>query len=159
MAATEEFRPDLLAPLLRDLSAAGRSAELPVRGNSMRPLLRDGDRVRVIPVTATNVRVGEVVVSAEATGPIIHRVVGWWPSRHGWRVLTKGDNASRLDAPLLVDGLVGRAVARVRGSHVRRLDDLGMRFRGRSRALVSLAAGLAVEMWDRAHRRAGSRRA
>ncbi len=156
MTAAEEFRPDLLAPLLRDLAVAGRSAELPVRGNSMRPLLRDGDRVRVIPVTATSVRVGEVVVSAEANGPIIHRVVGWWPSRHGWHILTKGDNATRLDAPLRVDGVIGRAVARVRGSHMRRLDGASMRLCGRSRALVSLVAGLVVEAWDRARRRARS---
>jgi len=156
MAATKEFRPDLLASLLCDLGAEGRSAEIPVRGNSMRPMLRDGDRVRLAPVTDAGVRLGDVVLRVEPAGPIIHRVVGRWPSQDGWRILTKGDGARRLDPPLPPGGLVGRVIARVRGSHVQRLDRTGMRIRARSRALVSLIVGLIVEVWDRTHGRARS---
>ena len=154
MTDTEEFRPDLVAPLLRELAAAGATAELPVRGTSMRPILRDGDRVRVVPVTAADVRTGDVVVLAGSSGPVIHRLVGWWPARGAWRVLTKGDGAPRLDPPLRPDELAGRVVARVRDGRVRRLDGAGMRICGRCRAAVSLAAGLFLEAADRARRRA-----
>jgi hypothetical protein len=156
MAAGEDYRPDLLAPLVRDLASAGRGAEIPVRGNSMHPTLGDGDRVQLIPGTATKLRVGDVVVLMEPAGPVIHRLVAWWPSRKGRSLLTKGDNAFRLDPPLRADLVVGRVVARVRDGRVRRLDGVGMRARGRGRALVSLMAGLAVEAWDRARGRARS---
>lgn len=154
MAAATRFRPDLLAPLLRDLGAEGGSAEFPVRGNSMRPMLRDGDQVRLAPVTDADVRLGDIVLRVEPARPIFHRVVGRWPSRDGWRILTKGDGACRLDPPLPPDRLVGRVIAHLRGSDVRRLDGTGMRIRARSRAIVSLSVGLIVEVWDRAHGRA-----
>jgi hypothetical protein len=149
LAATEEFRPDLLAILLRDLAAEGKPVEIPVWGISMRPWLRDGDRVRLVPVTAAEVRVGDVVVRVNATGPVIHRFVGRWPSRQGRRLLTKGDGAPRLDPPARADELVGRVVARVRDGRAERLEGVGMRLRGRGRAAVSLVAGLILETWDR----------
>jgi signal peptidase len=156
MAAVEDLRPDLLAPLVRDLAAEGRPAEIPVRGNSMRPMLREGDRVRLAPLTHAEARLGDVVLRVAPSGPIIHRVVGWWPSRNGWRLLTKGDGARRLDPPLPPEELAGRVVARVRGGSVRQLDGAGMRVRGRGRALVSLMTGLVVEAWDRARGRTRS---
>ena len=155
-SAAGDLRPDLLAPLVRDLAADGRAIEIPVRGNSMRPMLRDGDRVRLGPVTEVNVRLGDVVLRVEPSGPITHRVVGWWPLRDGWRILTKGDGARRLDPALPPDRLVGRVVALIRGSDVRQLDGTWMRVRAWSRAFWSLFAGLIVEAWDRAHGRARS---
>ena len=156
ISAAGDLRPDLLAPLIRDLASEGKAAEIPVRGNSMRPMLRDGDRVRLAPVTHADARLGDVVLRVEPSSPIIHRVVGWWPSRDGWRVLTKGDGARRLDPPLPPERLVGRVVALVRGSDVRQLDGTWMRVRARSCAFRSLIAGLIVEAWDRAHGRARS---
>jgi len=156
ISGADDLRPDLLAPLVRDLAADGRAVEIPVRGNSMRPMLRDGDRVRLASVTKMNVRLGDVVLRVEPSGTIIHRVVGWWPSREGWRILTKGDGARRLDPPLPPDRLVGLVAALVRGDDVRQLDGTWMRVRAWSRAFRSLIAGLIVETWDRAHGRARS---
>jgi hypothetical protein len=153
MTATEEFRPEFLAILLRDLTAEGKPVEIPVRGSSMRPWLRDGDRVRLVPMTAEEMRVGDVVVRVNTAGPVIHRFVGRWPSRQGWRLLTKGDGAPRLDPPARVDELVGRVVARVRDGRAEPLAGAGIRLRGRARAAVSLVAGLIRETWDRARRR------
>jgi hypothetical protein len=152
-------RVDLLAVLLRELSHHGMEGELPVRGGSMRPTLREGDRVRLVPATASDVRVGDVVVRAGASGPIIHRLVGWWPSEGGSCILTKGDGAARLDPPGGRAEVVGRVVARVRDGRVRRLDRGGTRLCGRGRAAASLAEGLILELWSRGSRLAGSRRA
>jgi signal peptidase I len=153
MAATREFRPELLAILLRDLTAEGKPVEIPVRGSSMRPWLRDGDRVRLVPMTVEEMRVGDVVVRVNTAGPVIHRFVGRWPSRQGWRLLTKGDGASRLDPPVRADELVGRVVARVRDGRAQRLEGTGMRLWGRAHAAVSLAVGLIHEAWHRTRRR------
>lgn len=152
-------RVDLLAVLLRELSCRGVEGELPVRGGSMRPTLREGDRVRLVPATASDVRVGDVVVRAGTSGPVIHRLVGWWPSEGGSRILTKGDGAARLDPPGWRAEVVGRVVARVRDGWVRRLDGAGARLFGRGRAAASLAEGFMFELWTRGSRLAGSRRA
>jgi hypothetical protein len=157
MNTGEAYRPDLLGPLLRDLSAEGRSVEIPVRGTSMHPLLQDGDRVQVVPATAADVRMGHVVVLAGSSGPIIHRLVGRWPGPAGPRLLTKGDGAPRLDPPASPDGLIGRVVARVRNGRVRRLDATAASVCGRCRALLSLGAGLVVDVLDRVRRRRGPR--
>jgi hypothetical protein len=68
-------------------------------------------------------------------------------------MVTKGDGSSRLDPPARPDDLIGRVVARVRNGHVRRFDGMGVSLHGRGRALLSLGAGLVVEVWDRARRR------
>ena len=152
----DRLRVDLVARLVRELFSDGASPEIPVRGNSMRPVLRDGDRVRHVPMTPAGARLGDVVLRVEPSGPIVHRVVGWWPARGGWRLLTKGDGALRLDSPLPPAGLVGRVVARVRGNSVRQFEGPAMRLHAWVRAFRSLIAGLVVEAWDRARGRARS---
>lgn len=152
LIAIGRARPDLLPPLLQELEAQGIPAELPVRGASMRPTLLDGDRIRLIPARAQGLRLGDIVVWMDQTGPIIHRCVGWWRTRQGWRVLTKGDGVHRLDRPVHPDCVVGRAVALVRKGEVEPLDGAGMRLRGRGLAAGSLAVGITAEGWDRVRR-------
>jgi hypothetical protein len=149
MTTLEGFRPELLTPLLRDLAAEKVSGEIPVRGTSMRPTFLPGDRLRLVPATVADVRVGDLVVWMGQDGPIAHRLVGWWETRTGRWMLTKGDGAPRLDPPIPGYCLVARAVAHVRAGQVRRLDDAAMRLCGRGRATVSLAVGIIVEVWDR----------
>ncbi len=152
MDAPKGFRPELLAPLLRDLASDGTVAEMTIHGTSMHPTLLDGDRIQLAPATAAETRIGDIVMRTGGAGPIIHRLVGWWPARNGWRLLTKGDNARRLDVPLSPDDLVGRVVARVRGGAVRQLDGVKMRLCGRTRAAASFVEGIIVEVWDRMRR-------
>jgi hypothetical protein len=145
-------RPDLLPPLLQELADQGFTGELPVRGTSMRPTLLDGDRIWLIPATAEELRLGDIVVWMDRTGPIIHRYVGWWRTRQGWRVLTKGDGVHRLDRPVHPDCVVGRAVALVRRGEVEPLDGAATRLRGRRLAAGSLAVGVMAGGWDRGRR-------
>jgi hypothetical protein len=156
IAVDDPCRPELLGPLLAALAAEGLYGELCVRGSSMRPLLRDGDRIRLLPSDATRVRVGDVVARGGSAGLIVHRVVGWWPTRQGWRLLTRGDHAWRLDPPLRAEEVAGRVIARLRGGQEWRLDGGGARLAGRGRAALSLALGLLAEVWDR--RRCGGQR-
>lgn len=155
MAAVEGYRPDLLKPLVAELAREEIPAEITVRGASMRPALDDGDRVRLVPITAAELRLGDVIARHGPEGPILHRLVGWWPIG-GRRMLTMGDACRRLDFPAPPDQVIARAVERRRGDEVRRLDTGAARLAGRGRAALLLLRGLAVEAWDRVR---GTRRA
>jgi signal peptidase I len=150
--AIRRARPELLPLLLQDLAAQGIPGELPVRGASMRPTLLDGDRIWLIPATAEDLRLGDIVVWIDQAKPIIHRCVGWWRTREGWRVLTKGDGVRCLDRPVHSECLVGRVVARVHRGAVERMDDTGTRLRGRGLAAGSLAVGIMAGAWNRGRR-------
>lgn len=149
MTTIRSFRPEMLPALLQDLATQGIPGEMCVRGSSMRPFLVPGDRLRVVPATADDVRVGSVVVWLGDAGPITHRLVGRWRARDNWWILTKGDASPRLDAPLPGNRILARAVARIRAGRISPLDIGWARLLGLANAVASLIAGLIVEAWDR----------
>jgi hypothetical protein len=92
---------------LRDLALAGPVA-LRIRGSSMLPRLREGDRVELrarrfyLP--------GDIVAFRGLDGRLlVHRVVGF-RLRHGRvELVAKGDAAARSDAPIPLSSVIGRA--------------------------------------------------
>jgi hypothetical protein len=130
---------EFLRRVLGEVGGEGALGELTVHGASMHPTIGDGDRVRLVPAQPADVGVGDIVLRRVGPRLILHRVVGWWPDRRGWRLLTKGDGARRLDPPCAPDAVIGRAVARLAGHAVRPLSPR------KGRALGSLAAGLCWE--------------
>jgi hypothetical protein len=142
----------LLLPALQGLAACRIPAELPVRGRSMRPALRHGDRLRLLPTPVERVPIGAVVVWHSAMGVITHRLLARWRGAEGWRVFTKGDACWRLDPPQIAGEALAWAVAVQRGGRLYRLDGGWRRWGGAGRAAASLLTGLAVEAWDRLRR-------
>lgn len=94
--------------MLRDIAAA-ETLNLVVSGDCMRPLLESGDRIRV-----RGGRIywpGDVVAFRRADGRLlVHRILGYAPSRSGWSVFAKGDHLSREDEPVARDAVIGRVV-------------------------------------------------
>lgn len=78
----------------------------------MAPWLNSGDRVRVSPVHAVDLRLGDTIVFLVAepgspAGLAVHRLI--WRSRFGTRRFwTKGDSSATLDSPSFDGGLIGR---------------------------------------------------
>ena len=63
--------------LIREQIAAGRSVRLPVRGNSMSPVLLDRrDTVLLHPVDPLKIKGGDVILYLWKDGFLMHRVVG-----------------------------------------------------------------------------------
>ncbi|NJL35113.1 MAG: hypothetical protein HC893_16245 [Chloroflexaceae bacterium] len=91
----------------------GQSLVVRVQGNSMLPLLRPGDVVRVEPVSINGIRSGDVLLVAYPHTLLMHRLIAH--TAHGWQ--TKGDNRSLPDAPVPAPAIVGRVVAVQRQSH------------------------------------------
>lgn len=77
---------------------------MPVRGASMKPLLRSGDQVLVD--LSQPCRYGDVVVVGGRRGLVVHRVV----AVVGARVFTKGDAVNHCDRPVSSTAIVGVVV-------------------------------------------------
>ena len=79
------WRP-IVTEILRERLGAGESIWLPIRGRSMRPLLRSGALILVAP--AARVRFGDVLAYESEGTLVCHRVIG----RRGAALLTRADH-------------------------------------------------------------------
>ena len=103
-----------------ELLARGLPVTFVARGRSMWPALRDGDRVRVTPLTRAP-RAGDVVFARVGDFVVLHRVL--WVRRDG-AVLLKGDARRRVDgwfSPRAVWGTVDTVERRGRSVDAGRL--------------------------------------
>jgi len=77
----------------------------------MAPVLPDGSTVEVAP---RNVYLpGDVIAFAAPNGSLrVHRVLGYHRDASGWKLVTKGDNATWIDTPVAAQQVLGL----VRGS-------------------------------------------
>lgn len=92
----------VLDVLLREGTAWVREA-----GESMAPLVRAGDLLRLVPVDPGRVRAGDLIAFRQGEALVVHRVL----RRTRARVLTKGDALARADAPVAAPDVLARVVA------------------------------------------------
>jgi signal peptidase I len=85
------------------LHHSGEDVWMPVKGTSMLPMLRVGDRVKVQRVDG-DLQLGDIVVFRQGSELIIHRVLGF--RRNQW--YTRGDNVMHFDPPISTDDILGR---------------------------------------------------
>ena len=88
-------------------------------GPSMKPILKPGDRLQIIPYHGQKIRGGDVVVFIPPGGEvkIIHRVI--YVGSQG--IKTRGDNCNQADPwALSSDHILGRVVCARRGNRRRR---------------------------------------
>jgi hypothetical protein len=98
--------------LAAQLLDAGLRVRVRVHGASMRPALRDGDRVELEPLRGPPRR-GEVVMARRDDGGVLlHRVVRAFGDG---RIQTRGDANWRLDDPLCHRQVLGRVSRMHRG--------------------------------------------
>jgi len=92
--------------MIRGILAQGRTATFTVRGDSMLPTLKDGDKVRIVATDPSKLQPGKLVTYVDAGNQIItHRVV----RREGTTLITKGDNRDQEDPPVLFSQVLGKA--------------------------------------------------
>lgn len=105
----------------------GAVARMRSEGTSMRPLIAEGERLRVR--AGADVEVGDVVAARQGRRTIVHRLI----DIQGDRLLLRGDDTPAPDPPLPARALRGRVVA-VEGLDARRLDGRADRIVGRAAA-------------------------
>jgi hypothetical protein len=131
--------PDpVLEGVLELWDQAGARSLIPITGNSMLPLIREGDQVLVVH-GRNSVRRGDVVVFRRQGQLIAHRVLRIDDDEGQAAFLVKGDNLSTFD-PLVDPGAVlGRVLAVQRGNRSLALDSTSWRVWGGFVAITTLA--------------------
>ncbi len=122
---------DRFATLASELLSAGHGLRFRARGCSMRPWIRDGDLVTVVPCPRRCIRRGEVILSCNDGGRVlVHRVVR--VDQAGGRLvcITRGDALISADAPLREEQVWGRVVAVERDGKRIKLDGVVIRMAG-----------------------------
>jgi hypothetical protein len=107
--------PGLMADMLREALERGQNPGITISSDSMAPLLRRGDLIRLAAASPDTLLPGEVIVVRAPADLLTHR---YWGALHGsdgaW-LLTRGDRQRHFDALTPARDLVGRVVARERG--------------------------------------------
>jgi hypothetical protein len=130
--------PHTIAALLRQALAEGNQPRLTITSNSMAPLLRRGDVVRLASTKAASLRPGDVIVLVTPENLLTHRYWGNIADGRGIWLITRGDRPLGFDRPTMAQDLVGKVIARHRGE--RELSLTGGRGERLNQRLARLAA-------------------
>jgi phage repressor protein C with HTH and peptisase S24 domain len=101
-----ERRVNQFEPTLRAMLAAGHGARFRVEGDSMHPVIRGGDYVRVVPCAVSELRRGHVILASTGRGLTAHRIV----RLSGRGIITRGDNSVRADPLVDPAKVLGKVV-------------------------------------------------
>lgn len=96
-----------IADLAAEVLARGHALRVRVRGQSMEPTLRSGDRVTLAPVDPGDLEPGDLVLVRQ-TRCLIHRVCRVDRSAHS--LTTRGDARASDDPPIDLQDVLGRVV-------------------------------------------------
>jgi hypothetical protein len=108
-SAQKSQKESMLMELLAELLRRGKAVEVRARGGSMHPIIRDGDRVRIEPVRADELRAGDIIAYRRGGRLFVHRYLGRWANSGAMR--TRGDSHSRVEPPLDPSEVLGRVTA------------------------------------------------
>src|SRR5687767_15857078 len=97
---------DVAAPFVLDVLARDGSAWVRELSESMAPLVRAGDRLRLAPIDRARLRRGDLVAFRRGGLLVVHRVL----EHHAGGVVTKGDALALRDEGIPWEALVGRVV-------------------------------------------------
>lgn len=98
---------EMTVPFVVETLARTRMVWVREGSDSMAPLVRAGDRLRLAPADRLQIRPGSLVAFCSDARLVVHRVLACGPAG----VVTKGDALSRRDGPVSWNAVVGRVVA------------------------------------------------
>ncbi len=104
---------------LRELLLAGHTARFRASGDSMYPSICSGDYLNVVPCTPSELRRGDVVLTATERGLTAHRIVRVSERDGAPQIITRGDNSLRSDPPVGAASILGRVAPAGRVTNIR----------------------------------------
>jgi GNAT superfamily N-acetyltransferase len=80
-----------LSDVSKDILGRGLDLEINIKGSSMYPFLKDGDRVKIKKTDASKIKLGDLIYAEISDGVVIHRVIGKRNKEKKIIFITKGD--------------------------------------------------------------------
>jgi len=115
---------NIFSGLWHEIYARDGIGVVTVHGHSMLPTFKNGDKVCIVPINSTQVKIGEIVVFQTGDHLTIHRVIGILESDSRTLFFHKGDNSYIPGAnPIPVERIIGKVMGVKRGDKVKRVDD------------------------------------
>jgi signal peptidase I len=97
-----------LNALSQDVLRDGVDIEIMVKGQSMFPMIREGDKVRLGKINhKKDFNIGRIVMFMKDNTFIAHRIVRRYKIENKQYIITKGDNNIFFDEPVLLSSVIG----------------------------------------------------
>ena len=117
---------------------------LKVLGDSMHPLMKEGESIRVESFDPNTVSVGDIITFEKEDTYITHRLL-WTKTRdNGIELITRGDNEINIDPPVSPDHVLGKVAALQRGSQTLQLKTPFWRFMNRLLGIIFLVETICI---------------
>lgn len=142
------YRSEAAAP--GKMSHDGMIRRLTVRGSSMRPFLKEGDRVVVQPTAGEKIKTGDIVCFGKPA--TCHRVIRKYKKKGRWLVLEKGDHQLK-GSIVPLEGISGKVVSVQKGAHSFNLDTKRRAILNRLIAVLSALVHISSGIFNRSGRR------
>jgi signal peptidase I len=148
MANRSDFPPKTLGLLVETVIGRGRNFTFRVKGNSMHPLIRNGDVITLMRASPEELVLGDVVAYVERwSGRLaVHRII--WKRRGAYYI--KGDNAAGVVTISEPKAILGRVCTVMRRQ---RRVTIGLGHEGIMIALLSMVGFIARRLRHHCHRR------
>src|SRR5437899_2313832 len=102
---------------------AGLSVKFVARGQSMRPLIRDGAILHIKPLDSARPRKGDILFchlpAQDGENVLVHRLLRYLPDG---RLLTKGDHQPLPDRPVFLNQVLGRVSQVEQAGNIKNLE-------------------------------------
>jgi len=121
-----------LSELTSEVLAYGSPIRFTAHGSSMRPFIKDGDKITVYPANAYHLKAGDVVLYHTTGGRLTaHRITSIQNQGNQLRLNTRGDAAAGSDEPVYMEQVLGRVTHVQRSGKIFSLDTRSRRMMGK----------------------------
>jgi hypothetical protein len=132
---------DRFTPIALDALARGISVTFRAAGDSMWPAIHDGDLINVVPASAEDLRIGDVLLCRSGTRLLAHRLVAITEGAGDRWLHLRGDAKGGCDAPVRAADVLGRVESVLRGDSTTPCDRQGVAARARRLFSVIMQPG------------------
>lgn len=125
----------------------GKEIPLRVWGKSMRPLILQGDSIRIERCAQGNLAMGDIITFKRDGTYYTHRLLRTVRRGNALRLVTKGDNEINVDPPISPDQILGRVAVIQRRNRTLYLKTPFWRFMNRLLGVFSLLETASIQLY------------
>jgi signal peptidase I len=133
--------------LIREELGNGKKITLRVSGDSMHPLIRQGDSIRIERCALEILGIGDIITFKRDGAYYTHRLLRIVTRGSATRVMTKGDNEVNADPPVSPDQILGRVAVIRKKNRTLYLETPFWRFINRFSGIIFLMETISILLY------------